>query len=112
MHEAATRTAANAAMTREVGLPLAEGLAAFARGRYADAIAAIEPIRDHAHRFGGSHAQRDLLTLTLIEAALRGGDRVRARHYIAERLVHKPASRWGERLRARAEAVPPVAAAA
>ena len=112
MHEAAARSDANAAMTREVGLPLADGVAAFARGRYADAIAAIEPIRDRAHRFGGSHAQRDLLTLTLIEAALRDGDRVRARHYIAERVVHKPASRWGERLRARAEAVPPVAAAA
>ena len=52
------------------------GLAAFARGRYADAIAAIEPVRDTAHRFGGSHAQRDLLTLTLIEAAIRGGDSV------------------------------------
>ena len=62
------------------------------RGRYADAIAAIEPVRDIAHRFGGSHAQRDLLTLTLIEAALRAGDGVRARHYTAERLVHKPAS--------------------
>ena len=51
---------------------------AFGRGRYAEAIAAIEPVRDIANRFGGSHAQRDLLTLTLIEAALRSGDRMRA----------------------------------
>ena len=55
-------------------------------------------VRDTAHRFGGSHAQRDLITLTLIEAALRSGDASRARHYTAERLVHKPASAWGERL--------------
>jgi len=96
---------ANAAMTRDVGLPLAEGFAAFARGRYREAIELIEPVRDHANRFGGSHAQRDLITLTMIEAALRSGDRVRAKHYIAERLVHKPDSAWGPRLAVRADAL-------
>jgi hypothetical protein len=90
-------------MEREVGLPLATGLLAFAQGQNADAIAAIEPVRDIANRFGGSHAQRDLLTLTMIEAAIRGGDRRRARHYIAERQVHKPTA-WSERLLARASA--------
>ena len=67
-------------------------------------IGLIEPVRDVAHRFGGSHAQRDLITLTLIEAALRDGQASRARHFIAERLVHKPASRWGRRLADRAAA--------
>jgi tetratricopeptide (TPR) repeat protein len=103
MREAATESNANAAMTRDVGLPLVEGLAAFGEGRYADAIEAIEPVRDIANRFGGSHAQRDLITLTLIEAALRSGNGRRARHYIAERLVHKPASAWGPRLMRRAD---------
>jgi hypothetical protein len=98
-------------MTREIGLPLVAGIAAFARGGYADSIAAIEPVRDRANRFGGSHAQRDLITLTLIEAALRNDDRRRARHYIAERLVHKPASEWGRRLWSRAESTPELAAA-
>ena len=93
-----------AAMTRDVGLPLANGIVAFARGRYADSIAAIETVRDFAHRFGGSHAQRDLFTLTLIEAAIRSEDGRRARHYICERLVHKPASKWGGRLWSRADA--------
>ncbi len=92
-------------MSREVGIPLVEGVGAFGDGRYADAIAAIEPVRDIAHRFGGSHAQRDILTLTLIEAALRSGDAARARHYVAERLVHKPHSDWGHRLARRAEAL-------
>jgi len=105
MREAAADGNANAAMTRDVGLPVAEGLIAFGRGRYSDAINALEPVRDIANRFGGSHAQRDLLTLTLIEAALRSGDRMRARHYIAERLVHKPGSVWGPRLAARADAM-------
>ena len=112
MREAAADGNANAAMTRDVGLPLVEGLTAFGRGRYAEAIAAIEPMRDTANRFGGSHAQRDLITLTLIEAALRSGDRMRARHYIAERLVHKPDSAWGPRLLQRANAVAGLSAAA
>ena len=112
MREAAAKEDTNAAMTREVGLPLVEALAAFAGGRYADATAAIETFRDQAHRFGGSHAQRDLITLTLIESAIRDGDRKRARHYIAERLVHKPKSVWGRRLWSRAESAAHLSAAA
>lgn len=98
---AAGQAGSNGMMTREVGLPLARGIEAFARGQYAAAIAAIEPVRDAAHRFGGSHAQRDLITLTLIEAALRDRQRARAGHYLAERQVHKPASAWAQRLAAR-----------
>ena len=99
-------------MTRDVGLPLAKGAAAFAQGRYADSIALIEPVRDHAHRFGGSHAQRDLITLTIIEAALRSGDATRARHYTAERLTHKRASQWGARLWSRAQGLRTISATA
>jgi tetratricopeptide (TPR) repeat protein len=112
MREAAANGDTNAAMTRDVGLPLVEGVAAFARGRYADSIAAIEPMRDQANRFGGSHAQRDVITLTLIEAALRGGDFARARHYIAERLVHKRAGTTGQRLWSRALSKPLLSATA
>ena len=112
MRHAAAQADTNAAMTRDVGLPLAEGVTAFAQGRYADTIALIEPMRDHANRFGGSHAQRDLITLMLIEASLRSGDATRARHYTAERLVHKRASEWGRRLWSRADASPPFSAAA
>ena len=104
MARAAAGSDANAAMSRDVGIPLAQGFEAFGRGRYADAIAALEPVRDVAQRFGGSHAQRDIVTLTLIEAAIRAGDRTRADHYIAERLVHKPGSAWGPRLAQRAAA--------
>jgi tetratricopeptide (TPR) repeat protein len=95
----------NRAMTRDIGLPIAEGVLALAQGRPQQAIEAIEPVRDIANGFGGSHAQRDLLTLTLIEAAVRAGDRNRARHLLAERLVHKPTA-WSARLAARIEAGP------
>ncbi|MET0852193.1 MAG: tetratricopeptide repeat protein [Candidatus Rokuibacteriota bacterium] len=92
----------NVMMTRDVGLPLCRGIRAFGRASHDEAVALLEPVRDRAHRFGGSHAQRDAITLTLIEAALRGGHPALARHYIAERTVHKPAGGWGWRLLARA----------
>jgi len=106
LKQAMRKTAAGrdpvAQMTQEVGLPLVDAVDAFAAGYYARAIDAIEPVRDTANRFGGSHAQRDVLTLTLIEAALRSGDRARARHYLAERKMLKVAgTRWGARLEGR-----------
>jgi tetratricopeptide (TPR) repeat protein len=107
VQEALVRTAqgdnALASMAREVGIPLVAAIEAFGAGDYGRAIARMEPVRDAANRFGGSHAQRDLITLTLIEAALRSGDRARAKHYLAERRVLKSDnSRWGARLEARA----------
>jgi tetratricopeptide (TPR) repeat protein len=91
-----------AAMTREVGLPVARGVLELSRGHYEHAIEAIEPVRDIAHRFGGSHAQRDLLTLSIIEAALRSGQTRLARHYLAERKMFRPGSALGWRLDQRA----------
>jgi hypothetical protein len=100
MRNAAKGNETNAAMTREVGLPLVDGLTSFVKKRHMEAIDAIEAVRDTANRFGGSHAQRDLLTMTLINASISAGDQRRARHYIAERQVHKPTA-WSERLLAR-----------
>ena len=73
-----------------------------------EAAAKIGAVRDVSHRFGGSHAQRDLLSLTLIDAAWRAGQRNLARHVLAERLAQKPQGRWGMRLerRIRGEAMP------
>lgn len=100
---AAHGAGANRAMTRDIGLPLAEAMLDFAQGRTLQAAARIEAVRDIAHGFGGSHAQRDVLALTLIEAARRGGDLPRARHVLAERLVHRPTA-WSARLAARLDA--------
>jgi tetratricopeptide (TPR) repeat protein len=88
--EAATGT--NAMMTREVGLPLARGLVAFVEGRHAEAARWIGPLPAIAHRFGGSHAQRDVIALTRVEAAVRAGDRDLAAALSAERLRAKPDS--------------------
>ena len=59
-------------MTRAVGLPLAEAFVAFDAGRYAETVEKIGAVRGIAQRFGGSHAQRDILTLT---TAARGHSR-------------------------------------
>jgi tetratricopeptide (TPR) repeat protein len=102
MRRAANGAADNAYMTREIGLPLAEGFAAFAQGRYAEAVEKIAARRGIAQRFGGSHAQRDILSLTVLHAALRGGMKATAEAFAAERVAHKPESPWARRLAARA----------
>jgi hypothetical protein len=83
----------NAMMTREVGLPALKGIAAFGRGAYGDTLEYLLPLRGKTNRFGGSHAQRDIFSWTLVEAALRAGDRAVAEGLIAERLALKPESR-------------------
>ncbi|MER9753106.1 tetratricopeptide repeat protein [Mesorhizobium sp. M0166] len=82
----------NAAFTRDVGHPLTLAIKAFGEGNYAETIRLIRPIRAIAHRFGGSHAQRDVIDLTLIEAALRSGDGALARALAAERALARPDS--------------------
>jgi tetratricopeptide (TPR) repeat protein len=96
---------ANAMMTRDVGLPLARAIRAFARGDYAAVVDLLGPVRLAAHRFGGSHAQRDVVTLTLIEAAIRGGQGALARGLTAERADLKPRSPFSWLLSARAAEV-------
>ena len=95
----------NAMMCREVGLPVARGLIAFHRGRYDEAVDALRYSREVAHRFGGSHAQRDLLHLTLLEAALRGSRPRLAAHLANERIARKPASPLAWQLAVRARRV-------
>ncbi|MEZ5859242.1 MAG: hypothetical protein R3D28_09685 [Geminicoccaceae bacterium] len=58
-------------------------------GEHRKAAALIRPVRGIAHRFGGSHAQRDVIDLTLIEAALRSGEEALARGLIAERAARR-----------------------
>jgi tetratricopeptide (TPR) repeat protein len=90
-------TGSNRMMTAEVGLPLAQAFRAHARGAFRVAADLLDATRDGAWRFGGSHAQRDLLSLTLIDAALRAGDTARAQYVLNERVVLKPTA-WSARL--------------
>ncbi|WP_269713991.1 tetratricopeptide repeat protein [Caulobacter sp. NIBR2454] len=80
----------NREFLNEVGHAATEAMAAFAAGDYRNAVSLLRPIRHRAYRFGGSHAQRDIIDLTLLEAAIRGGDRDLARALAAERAAAKP----------------------
>jgi hypothetical protein len=102
MERKAAGSDTNAMMTREVGLPLARAIVAFAARRYDETLHLLAGIRTHAHRFGGSHAQRDLIHLTMTEAALRSGQGKAARALVAERTQLKPSSPSNWQLAARA----------
>ena len=82
----------NHLMAREVGLPLMRGLLALARGEADAAADALYAARGLAQRFGGSHAQRDLIDQTLLAAAARGSRRGIGRALINERLMAKPST--------------------
>ncbi|HWA11491.1 MAG TPA: tetratricopeptide repeat protein [Burkholderiales bacterium] len=91
----------NGRMTWEVGLPLCRALHAFGAGDYGTAVELLQPLRLVASRFGGSHAQRDIIPLTLVEAAIRGGRLPLARALLAERTSLKPESpfNWASTVR-------------
>jgi tetratricopeptide (TPR) repeat protein len=98
LRRAAASSGDNGYMARAVGLPLAEAFMAFADENYIAAAEAILATRGIAQRFGGSHAQRDILSLTALHAARRAGMPEVAAALAAERLAHKPASAWARRL--------------
>jgi hypothetical protein len=102
LRRAAVGEGTNAMMSREVGLPVARALAAFGRGQYDVTIDELLTARANVHRFGGSHAQRDIVHLTLVEAALRGGRAPLARALAAERTGVKRSSPFNWQLTARA----------
>ncbi len=101
MEQKASGSDTNAMMTRDVGIPVASALVSFASGNYAEVAQRLMPVRTIASRFGGSHAQRDLIHLTLVEAALRSGQAKLARALVAERTQIKPTSPFNWQLTAR-----------
>jgi hypothetical protein len=94
-------------MTRQVGLPLAEAFVDFASGRYRDCVEKILKVRPVAQRFGGSHAQRDVITLTALHAALKAGMKDTAKALAFERTQHKPQSPWARKLLTQAAKLTP-----
>ncbi|MCW7540431.1 tetratricopeptide repeat protein [Aquabacterium sp. A7-Y] len=85
--EALQRDDDNAGFLREVGAPATQAVLAFVAGQPARTVELLRPIRHRAHRFGGSHAQRDLLDQTLIAAARSSGQAALARALETERAL-------------------------
>ena len=83
----------NHAMAREVGLPLMRALLAFARGEADAAADGLYASRGLAQRFGGSHAQRDVIDQTLLAASAHGtGRKALGRALLNERSLAKPST--------------------
>ena len=93
-------TQSNVMMTAEVGLPAARAVIAFTEGRHDDVVEELWPIRARFHRFGGSHAQRDVLQRTLTDSAIRSGQLELARALLNERLSQRDTSIYGLRRQA------------
>jgi len=82
----------NRAAVQQAGIALLEGFAAFAAGEPERALDLMIDIRQTANAVGGSHAQRDVIDLTLIAAAARAGQGSLARALVAERTARKPSA--------------------
>ena len=106
---AAAHDTDNAGFIRDAGRAATRAIKAFGDGDYAETIRLLRPIRSSAHRFGGSHAQRDVIDLTLIEAALRGGDIRLAQALTAERAAAKGDSPFTQQLLKRSGLAMPAA---
>lgn len=79
-----------AAVTAEAGLAAGEAILAYRDGAYDRVVELLAPVRYRLQRLGGSHAQRDIFNLTLIEASLRAGRFALARALLAERTGRRP----------------------
>ena len=87
----------NVRMTRDIGIPTCQAMVDFGRGDYAAVVQTLAPLRYRLAEFGGSHAQRDAIQQTLVEAAIRANDLALARSLVAERMWVKPDSPWNKR---------------
>lgn len=75
-------------------IPVCEAIGAFAEKNYDHAVEVLWPLRAQWQGLGASHAQRDIFTQILIEAAIGAGRTGLARHLLAERSRLKPNSRY------------------
>ncbi|MEL7171489.1 MAG: tetratricopeptide repeat protein [Pseudomonadota bacterium] len=80
-----------------VGLDIARALADMRGGRAREAYDRLAPIRYDLDPIGGSHAQRDVFQMLLIDAAMRAGETGHATSLLAERVAERPGGVWGWR---------------
>ncbi len=86
---------------REVAVPAGRGIAAAGLGRFAEAVAHLQPVLARLQEIGGSHAQRDLFELIHLDALERAGELGRARAVTARRIAERRNIAWQHRLLAR-----------
>jgi tetratricopeptide (TPR) repeat protein len=72
--------------TRDILIPLCEGMIACEAGEYDKATELLWPIRNEISAIGGSHAQRDLFAQIICNAAMNSGMLPVARSLLSERV--------------------------
>ena len=77
---------------RELALPVAAAMRSFFEGHYADTVDVLIRVEPELWRMGGSVAQRDLVSWTMVVAAVRSTHRTLATSLINERLALRPDS--------------------
>lgn len=88
----ATQVGDHAELGRLLGRPLLQAQFDLATGRPGAALAGLGSVATEIIRFGGSHAQRDLVELMRVDAALQAGQVSVARGLITARLARRPGS--------------------
>jgi len=76
-----------------VGRAVCEAAVAWRAGDYSRAAGLLAPVRKDIWKIGGSHAQRDLFALILLDSALKTGNRTLARAVASERAMLRPGGR-------------------
>jgi tetratricopeptide (TPR) repeat protein len=75
--------------TRDVLIPLCQGIVAYEAGDYDKAIDLLWPRRHDIGSIGGSHAQRDLFAQITCDAAFHSSRRHLARNLLSERVLSR-----------------------
>lgn len=93
-----------ASTMEDITIPVCRALQAFRQQDPATAVRLLLPIRYDLHRVGGSHAQRDIFHMILLEAAIRSGQLALARALTSERMAMKEHSKdnWIQHVRVQA----------
>jgi hypothetical protein len=81
-----------------VALPVAQGIAAHAQGKYERAADLLAPVLPQLQRIGGSHTQRDVIIQTWLDAALKAGQHSAAADMLAKRHRERPSVAANARL--------------
>jgi tetratricopeptide (TPR) repeat protein len=82
-----------------VGRALCEAMAAWRAKDHARVVARLAPVRGELRQIGGSHAQRDLFALLLLDSAVAAGEPALAQTVRAERVALRPRAGLPPKLR-------------
>ncbi len=89
---------------QQVAVPAAQGLMAYAQGRYQQALEGLGQAQPKLAQIGGSHAQRDLFDQIHLDALMRAGHWGAAQQQLQQQLNQQPQSRRLRRLAQRSYA--------